>query len=77
MRPETWIFLRSAGRAWQAAGYPKDAEGAPATGAAASNMRTEITAARSEGSAWQEIADAALLAVGTVKELAATKEVVA
>jgi hypothetical protein len=66
LKPATWLFLRSAGRTWQATGYP-------ATGAAASNLRTEIAVARSEGSTWQEIADAALLAVGTVKELAATE----
>ena len=69
LKPGTWIFLRSAGRTWAAIGYP-------ATGAAASNLRTEITVARSEGSTWQEIADAALLAVETVKQLA-KKEVAA
>jgi hypothetical protein len=66
MRPATWIFLRSDGRTWQAIGSPQ-------SGAAHSNLRTEITAALSEGSTLQEIADAALLAVETIEKFSATE----
>jgi uncharacterized protein YdbL (DUF1318 family) len=70
MNSNTWIFLRSTGTTWQRIGSTAT-DSAPL-----SNLRTEIAAARSEGAEWQEIADAALLAVETVKQLA-TKEVAA
>jgi len=57
MKPATWIFLRNAGRwyrQWQ-------------DDSTTSNLRTEISAALSEGCSWQEIADAALLPVATVR----------
>lgn len=66
MKPATWIFLRSAGRTWRATGCQP-------TGAAASNLRTEIAAAVSEGSTLEHIADAALLAVETIENFSATE----
>lgn len=70
MSPSTWIFLRSAGSAWAATGHSM------AGSAALSNLRTEIQHALSEGATWEAIADATLLAVETVKQLA-TKEATA
>jgi len=75
LRPATWIFLRSAGSRWTVA-HTATAAGRPMDPAAASNLRTEIQHARSEGAGWQDIADAALLAVETIKQLA-TKEATA
>jgi len=62
MTPSTWIFLRGAGRRFRAY-QPIDG----ADYAAAGNLRLEIAAALNEGCSWQEIADAALLPVATVR----------
>ena len=63
MNPSTWIFLRGAGRRMTHA----------VSDAAISNLQLEINNALEEGNTWQEIADAALLPVGTVRRYGATK----
>lgn len=57
MHPATWILLRGAGRHLLHA----------ADGAAISNLQLEIGHARAEGATWNQIADAALLPVATVR----------
>ena len=68
MKPETWIFLRNAGRRYH---WPADG----ADNAGRVNLRTEIAAALSEGNSWEAIADAALLPVATVRRYGEAREI--
>ena len=61
MKPNTWLFLRSAGRAWAAIGHRTPS--APATG-----LLLEIGYARAEGATWEQIAEASTLDVATVRK---------
>jgi hypothetical protein len=57
LKPSTWIFLRGAGRRLVHA----------SDDVAISNLILEIGHARAEGATWDQIADAALLPVATVR----------
>jgi hypothetical protein len=57
----TWNHMRSHGRSWIAQGYHPRSK-------TIDTLRRLFSAARREGATWQEIADASMLSLSTVRK---------